>query len=69
MRNNLFEAIVGTFVLLTAIYFFVFSFKQSDISTKDSYQISAEFDNMVTLAMVVMLKFLVLKLVLLIAKF
>lgn len=45
MRNNLFEAIVGTFVLLTAIYFFVFSFKQSDISTKDSYQISAEFDN------------------------
>jgi phospholipid/cholesterol/gamma-HCH transport system substrate-binding protein len=45
MKNNLFEVIVGTFVLISAIYFFIFSFKQSNISTKDSYKIIAEFDN------------------------
>ncbi len=45
MKNNLFEVIVGTFVLLSAIYFFIFSFKQSNIATGDSYKIIAEFDN------------------------
>lgn len=45
MKNNIFEVIVGTIVLLCAIYFFVFSFQQSDLSSSDSYQIIAEFDN------------------------
>ena len=45
MRNNLFEVIIGTFVLLCATYFFIFSFKQSNISTDDSYKIIAEFED------------------------
>ncbi len=45
MKHNLFEVIVGTFVLICAIYFFVFSFKKSEISTSNTYQIVAEFDN------------------------
>lgn len=45
MKNNTFEVIVGTIVLLCAAYFFIFSFKQSNISTSKSYQVVAEFDN------------------------
>ena len=45
MRNNTFEIIVGTIVLICAAYFFIFSFKKSDISTSDTYKIIAEFDN------------------------
>lgn len=45
MRNNLFETIVGTFVLICAIYFFVFSFQKSGVSNKDSYQLIAEFED------------------------
>jgi len=45
MKNNLFEVIVGTFVLGSAIYFFFFSFNKSNISTSKTYQVSAKFDN------------------------
>lgn len=45
MKNNLFEVIVGTFVLFCAIYFFFFSFSKSNISTSNTYQVSAKFDN------------------------
>ena len=45
MKNNLFEIIVGTFVLGCAIYFFFFSFNKSGISTAQTYKISAKFDN------------------------
>jgi phospholipid/cholesterol/gamma-HCH transport system substrate-binding protein len=45
MKNNLFEVVVGTFVLASAIYFFFFSFNKSNISTSKTYQISAKFDN------------------------
>lgn len=45
MKNNLFEVIVGTFVLGCAIYFFFFSFSKSNISTSETYQLSAKFDN------------------------
>ncbi len=45
MKNNLFEVIVGTFVLFCAIYFFFFSFNKSNLSTKETYQVLAKFDN------------------------
>lgn len=45
MKNNIFEVIVGTFVLGCAIYFFFFSFQKSGISTGETYQIFAKFDN------------------------
>ena len=45
MRNNIFEIIVGTSVLACALYFFIFSFQKSDISTANTYQIFADFDN------------------------
>ena len=45
MKNNLFEIIIGTFVLCCTIYFFFFSFSKSGISTSQTYQISANFDN------------------------
>ena len=45
IKHNLFEVVVGTFVLVAAIYFFFFSFNKSGISTSDTYQISAKFDN------------------------
>lgn len=45
MKHNIFEVIVGTFVLLCAAIFFIFSFQQSNISTSNTYQIVAEFDN------------------------
>jgi phospholipid/cholesterol/gamma-HCH transport system substrate-binding protein len=45
MKNNLFEIVVGTFVLGCAIYFFFFSFNKSGISTSQTYQISAKFNN------------------------
>ncbi|MCE3254826.1 MAG: mlaD [Rickettsiaceae bacterium] len=44
-HNNLFEVIVGTFVLVCATYFFFFSFNKSGISTSKTYQVSAKFDN------------------------
>ena len=45
MKHNLFEVVVGTFVLGCAIYFFFFSFNKSGISTSTTYQLSAKFDN------------------------
>ncbi|MFT7098795.1 MAG: phospholipid/cholesterol/gamma-HCH transport system substrate-binding protein [Rickettsiales bacterium] len=45
MKNNLFEVIVGTFVLACAVYFFFFSFNKSGISTSTTYQISAIFNS------------------------
>jgi phospholipid/cholesterol/gamma-HCH transport system substrate-binding protein len=45
IKNNLFEVIVGTFVLGCAIYFFFFSFSKSNISTSSTYQVVAKFDN------------------------
>ena len=45
MKHNLFEVIVGTFVLLCAVFFLAFSFQKADLSTSNSYQITAEFDN------------------------
>lgn len=45
MKNNLFEVAVGTFVILCAAYFFVFSFKQANLSTSNSYQIKTQFEN------------------------
>ncbi len=45
MKNSLFELIVGTLVLIVAIYFFVFSFQKADLSSPDSYKIIAEFDD------------------------
>ena len=45
MKNNLFEIIVGTFVLGCAIYFFFLSFNKSGISASQTYQISAKFNN------------------------
>jgi phospholipid/cholesterol/gamma-HCH transport system substrate-binding protein len=43
--NNYFEIIVGTFVLFCAIFFFVTSFKNSNIGTSSGYEIIAKFDN------------------------
>lgn len=45
IKHNVFEVIIGTFVLACAIYFFFFSFEKSNISTKNTYQIFAKFDN------------------------
>lgn len=45
MKHNLFEVVVGTFVLFSAIYFFFFSFNKSGISTTKTYQVLAKFDN------------------------
>ncbi|MFT6077328.1 MAG: phospholipid/cholesterol/gamma-HCH transport system substrate-binding protein [Myxococcota bacterium] len=45
MKNNLFEVIVGTFVLAFAIGFSFFSFNKSGISASSTYEISAVFSN------------------------
>ncbi|MDA0902184.1 MAG: outer membrane lipid asymmetry maintenance protein MlaD [Proteobacteria bacterium] len=45
MKDNIFEVIVGTIVLLCAAYFFIFSFQKSDVSTSNTYQVIADFDN------------------------
>lgn len=45
IKHNLFEVIVGTFVLFTAIYFFFFSVHKSGISASTTYQVLAKFDN------------------------
>jgi phospholipid/cholesterol/gamma-HCH transport system substrate-binding protein len=45
MKHNLFEIVVGTFVLGCAIYFFFFSFNKAGINTSSTYQISATFNN------------------------
>ncbi|MFT7087766.1 MAG: phospholipid/cholesterol/gamma-HCH transport system substrate-binding protein [Rickettsiales bacterium] len=45
MKNNIFEIVVGTFVLSCAVYFFFFSFNKSGISAATTYQIIAKFDN------------------------
>lgn len=45
MKQNLFEVVVGTFVLFSAIYFFFFSFNKSGISTSTTYQVLAKFEN------------------------
>lgn len=43
--NNYFEIIVGTFVLLSAIFFFFSSFKNSKVSANQGYHLIAKFDN------------------------
>ena len=45
MRHNLFEVIVGAFVLLAAAFFFISSVKQTGFNQSSGYQISAGFDN------------------------
>jgi phospholipid/cholesterol/gamma-HCH transport system substrate-binding protein len=45
MKHNLFEVVVGTFVLVCAVYFFFFSFNKSGISASSTYQVSAIFNN------------------------
>ncbi len=44
-NNNYFEIIVGTFVLVCAIYFFVSSFKSAKVASKSGYEILAKFEN------------------------
>jgi phospholipid/cholesterol/gamma-HCH transport system substrate-binding protein len=43
--NNYFEVIVGTFVLLCAIFFFVSSFKSSKVSNLGGFHLIAKFEN------------------------
>lgn len=43
--NNYFEIIVGTFVLLCAVFFFFSSFKNSKIDSNKGYHLVAKFDN------------------------
>ena len=45
IKNNLFEVIIGTFVLFSAVYFFLFSFNKSGISTEGTYQVIAKFED------------------------
>ncbi len=44
-NNNYFEIIVGTFVLICASFFFVSSFKKSQSSNFETYNIIAKFEN------------------------
>lgn len=44
-NNNYFEIIVGTFVLVCAIYFFVSSFKNAKVGNIGGYEILAKFEN------------------------
>jgi phospholipid/cholesterol/gamma-HCH transport system substrate-binding protein len=45
MRNNFFEMIVGTFVLVCAVYFFTFSYKKVNNVGTDKYELAVAFDN------------------------
>lgn len=44
-NNNYFEIIVGTFVLLSAAFFFFNSFKNSKLGASEGYNLIAKFDN------------------------
>lgn len=44
-RTNYFEIIVGTFVLLSAIFFLLTSLKTAKIKNVDSYSLIAKFEN------------------------
>jgi len=44
-NSNYFEIIVGTFVLLAAAFFFLSSFKISNVSRGSTYQLIAKFEN------------------------
>ncbi len=44
-RNNYFEIIVGTFVLICAAWFFFNSFKSAKIRTNSGYLVMAKFDD------------------------
>jgi phospholipid/cholesterol/gamma-HCH transport system substrate-binding protein len=44
-NNNYFEIIVGTFVLLCAVFFFFSSFSKSKINNSDNYSVIAKFEN------------------------
>lgn len=44
-NNNYFEIIVGTFVLLSAILFFIYSFNSANIKQTTGYQLIAKFEN------------------------
>ena len=43
--NNYFEIIVGTFVLVCAIFFLVTSFNSAKVGTKNGYLLTAKFEN------------------------
>lgn len=44
-QGNYFEIIVGTFVLICAIFFFFTSFKSAKVSSGGGYYLLAKFDN------------------------
>lgn len=44
-HNNYFEIIVGTFVLLAAIFFLTSSYKSAKIGASEGYEVIAKFDN------------------------
>ena len=48
--NNYFEIIVGTFVLLSAAFFFFSSFKNAKVNDQKGYALLAKFDNIDGLA-------------------
>lgn len=45
MNKNLFEIIIGSLVLIIAIYFISFAVKKSEVNIQDSYLLNAKFDN------------------------
>lgn len=50
MRRNIIETIMGGIVILVALFFVVFAFNSSGVSTVDGYEITAEFDDATGLA-------------------
>ncbi len=49
-NNNYFEIIVGTFVLMSALFFFFSSFQNSKVNSSKGYHLIAKFDNIDGLA-------------------
>ena len=47
--HNYFDFLIGSLVLLCAIGFFSYSFKNSKISTNEGYNIFAKFENSVAM--------------------
>lgn len=50
MRRNIIETIMGGIVILVALFFVIFAFNSSGVSTVDGYEITAEFDDATGLA-------------------
>ncbi len=50
MRRNIIETIMGGIVILVALFFVVFAFNSSGVSTVDGYEVTAEFDDATGLA-------------------